>query len=416
MFFVSAGRFTHWPTYLTFLDDLADGFRAGHLHFAIEPPAGAAGEAEPVRSRPGSRSGTGTPASTTATTTSTGARSRRCCWRPGRRCSACTRASATSTSCSRSPACRRSPGCCSSIASQRRLFPALPGFLRRAGGRRVRLRQPDALQPVARGRLRGGDRRRPRLPDRRPAVRVPRADHRRTVADASRRGRRRAAWRWRASAGRWRSAAGCRSRPASRCWSPRPAGCWPRRARPSAGGCGRRRSPGWARRSRSASALLLTYNKLRFDAWFDFGRHYQLSWIRFGSSPRVPARQRSGATRCGRSALELHLPVPHRRHRHGRARAPVAGSTRPDGYIVYEPVVGCLLALPWAWLAPVTAVAARPPRSGRSAAAAPSPTRAAVALAWLAIATTVAAAGALPRPAVAVLGDDALPRATPRPR
>src|SRR3954462_4921127 len=39
VFFVSAGRFTHWPTYLTFLDDQADGFRAGHLHFAIEPPA-----------------------------------------------------------------------------------------------------------------------------------------------------------------------------------------------------------------------------------------------------------------------------------------------------------------------------------------------------------------------------------------
>ena len=35
VFFVSAGRFAHWPTYLTFLDDQADGFRAGHLHFAI---------------------------------------------------------------------------------------------------------------------------------------------------------------------------------------------------------------------------------------------------------------------------------------------------------------------------------------------------------------------------------------------
>src|SRR5262245_44148663 len=37
VFFVSAGRFTRWPTYLTFLDDQAEGFRAGHLHLAIEP-------------------------------------------------------------------------------------------------------------------------------------------------------------------------------------------------------------------------------------------------------------------------------------------------------------------------------------------------------------------------------------------
>ena len=37
VFFVSAGHFTHWPTTLTFLDDQAEGFRAGHLHFAIEP-------------------------------------------------------------------------------------------------------------------------------------------------------------------------------------------------------------------------------------------------------------------------------------------------------------------------------------------------------------------------------------------
>ncbi|HEY5451113.1 MAG TPA: hypothetical protein VIQ54_20305, partial [Polyangia bacterium] len=39
VFFVSAGHFTHWPTYLTFLDDQAEGFRAGHLHFAVEPAA-----------------------------------------------------------------------------------------------------------------------------------------------------------------------------------------------------------------------------------------------------------------------------------------------------------------------------------------------------------------------------------------
>ena len=51
-------------------------------------------------------------------------------------------------------------------------------------------------------------------------------------------------------------------------------------------------------------ALLLTYNKLRFDAWLDFGRHYQLTWIAFGSSPTyLPANVwsyafRPGALRC----------------------------------------------------------------------------------------------------------------------
>jgi hypothetical protein len=36
-FFASAGRLTNWPTNTTFLDDQAEGFRAGHLHMAVEP-------------------------------------------------------------------------------------------------------------------------------------------------------------------------------------------------------------------------------------------------------------------------------------------------------------------------------------------------------------------------------------------
>ena len=47
VFFVSAGRFTHWPTTLSFLDDQAEGFRAGHLHFAIEPAAALLAKANP---------------------------------------------------------------------------------------------------------------------------------------------------------------------------------------------------------------------------------------------------------------------------------------------------------------------------------------------------------------------------------
>ena len=47
VFFVSAGRFTHWPATLRFLDDQAEGFRAGHLHFAIEPAAALLAKANP---------------------------------------------------------------------------------------------------------------------------------------------------------------------------------------------------------------------------------------------------------------------------------------------------------------------------------------------------------------------------------
>ena len=112
VFFVSAGRFTHWPTTLSFLDDQAEGFRAGHLHFAIEPAARAAGQGQPVRSRRGGRSGTGTRACTTAITTSTGGPCPRCCWPASRRCSAFTRTSATRTSSSCWRACRRWRGSC----------------------------------------------------------------------------------------------------------------------------------------------------------------------------------------------------------------------------------------------------------------------------------------------------------------
>jgi len=48
---VSAGHFTHWPTYLTFLDDQAEGFRAGHLHFAVEPAAALLAKANPFDAR-----------------------------------------------------------------------------------------------------------------------------------------------------------------------------------------------------------------------------------------------------------------------------------------------------------------------------------------------------------------------------
>jgi hypothetical protein len=39
VFVISAGRFTHWPLVTSYMNNLAEGFRHGHLHLAQEPPA-----------------------------------------------------------------------------------------------------------------------------------------------------------------------------------------------------------------------------------------------------------------------------------------------------------------------------------------------------------------------------------------
>jgi hypothetical protein len=137
------------------------------------------------------------------------------------------------------------------------------------------------------------------------------------------------------------------------------------------------------------AVCLLTFNKLRFDAWFDFGRHYQLSWISFGASKSfVLANAWSYTLRP--FALGCAFPFLHAIADMG-SRALPSWLHRPDGYIVFEPVVGCLLAIPWAWLAPV-AIGAGIRRTwalvrGHGDAGAP-----AVALTWLAVAATIASA------------------------
>jgi hypothetical protein len=47
VFVVSAGTFTTWPTYTSYHDLQAEGFRAGHLHLAVEPPAALLRQADP---------------------------------------------------------------------------------------------------------------------------------------------------------------------------------------------------------------------------------------------------------------------------------------------------------------------------------------------------------------------------------
>src|SRR5262245_13177214 len=44
---LTAGRFTSWPTWNSYYDMLAEGFRAGHLHLAVSPPPALLAKANP---------------------------------------------------------------------------------------------------------------------------------------------------------------------------------------------------------------------------------------------------------------------------------------------------------------------------------------------------------------------------------
>jgi hypothetical protein len=102
--------------------------------------------------------------------------------------------------------------------------------------------------------------------------------------------------------------------------------------------------------------LLLAYNRLRFGAWLDFGRKYQLSWIDM---------------KVGRAFLAPNLYAYLRRPPVWSCRFPFAyaildmglrafppRSILPPGYFIYEEVAGILPTFPWAWLALPALVAA----------------------------------------------------------
>ncbi len=396
VFFVSAGRFTHWPTYLTFLDDQADGFRAGHLHLAIEPPAA-------LLAKPNPFDPTWKPLWYWDASLYNG--HYYLYWGP-----VPALLLAAWKTLFRVHARIGDQDVVFALASlqalvgmllidrvARRLFPALPGLfvalavavfafanptlynLSRAGVYEAAIVGGHAF--LTAGLLFAFH-----------ALTTVGPWQTTTPAAAAARHR-----MYLALAGVcWALALGCRVSiapgvallVAATCWLTAPRGLqrWRRRARALA----------WLGTPLALGvALLLTHNKLRFDAWFDFGRHYQLSWIAFGSSPSYLAVNAwSYALRP--FALGCRFPYLASVADMG-ARAFPGWLHVPGGYIVYEPVVGCLLALPWAWLAPVTAMAAVrrawAVARGRSGAGADADAPA-VALAWLAVATTVAAAGA----------------------
>jgi hypothetical protein len=97
---------------------------------------------------------------------------------------------------------------------------------------------------------------------------------------------------------------------------------------------------------------LLAFNKARFDSWFSFGQSYQLTWITFAKSFRyVPYNVYSYTLRP--FVYSCKFPF---------AFAPFNGGPRPfpawmhvpEGYSVGEPLVGALAAVPWLWLTPAS--------------------------------------------------------------
>lgn len=101
---------------------------------------------------------------------------------------------------------------------------------------------------------------------------------------------------------------------------------------------------------------LLAYNRLRFDAWLDFGRTHQMTWINMRASrafvaPNLYAYLRRPPVWSCRfpfayAILDMGL------------RAFPPRSILPEGYFVYEQVAGILPTFPWAWLGLPAVVAA----------------------------------------------------------
>jgi len=101
---------------------------------------------------------------------------------------------------------------------------------------------------------------------------------------------------------------------------------------------------------------LLLYNRLRFDAWLEFGRGFQLTWIDAPISPRfIFANLYSFFLRP--PLLSCRFPYVFAVTDMG-ARALPKGYVPPAGYFVYEPVAGILSAMAWSWATPIGWVAA----------------------------------------------------------
>lgn len=101
---------------------------------------------------------------------------------------------------------------------------------------------------------------------------------------------------------------------------------------------------------------LLYYNKLRFDEWFEFGVRYQLSAFPFRADksyilPNIDAYL------LREPALECNFPYIFATLRNGVG--PITNHVgMPNGYLLWEPVIGLLYVVPLSYAAPVAVVLA----------------------------------------------------------
>jgi hypothetical protein len=101
---------------------------------------------------------------------------------------------------------------------------------------------------------------------------------------------------------------------------------------------------------------LLAYNRLRFDSWLEFGRRFQLSWIDAPAGARfIGPNVYSYLLRP--PALSCRFPYLFALANMG-SRAFPSWYQLPPGYFIYEQVVGLLLAVPWSWTIPIGCIAA----------------------------------------------------------
>jgi hypothetical protein len=103
-------------------------------------------------------------------------------------------------------------------------------------------------------------------------------------------------------------------------------------------------------------AGLLTYNRLRFDDWLEFGRKYQLTFIGSLVSKRF-IRPNLYAYLRRPPVVSCRFPFFFALQNIGEKAFP-PGYELPPGYFVYEQVVGVLRGMPWSWFSPVAIVAA----------------------------------------------------------
>jgi hypothetical protein len=102
--------------------------------------------------------------------------------------------------------------------------------------------------------------------------------------------------------------------------------------------------------------LLLLYNRLRFNEWLEFGWRYQMTWIRAPASARYAFANLYTAM-LRPPVISCRFPYVFAPMDMGAVRAFPGWYHPPDGYFVYEQVVGFLNAIPLSWAAPVGWVA-----------------------------------------------------------